>query len=63
MQGKVKMRIVFGAIFLILGVFLLESAIAKAPLGEGFQFFLGYYLPSGAFTAFGVLLLAWKKRN
>lgn len=55
------MRIVFGVIFLIFGIFLLNDAMTNAPPGAGFQFLLGYYLPSGAIAAFGVLLLTWKK--
>jgi hypothetical protein len=56
-----EMRIAFGIIFLIIGIPLLGSAITNAPPGAGFQFLLGYYLPSGAIDAFGVLLLTWKK--
>lgn len=49
-----EMRIVFGIIFLIIGIPLLNGAITNAPPGAGFHFLLGYYLPSGAIAAFGV---------
>ncbi len=57
------LRIIFGVILSILGVFLLSRAITNSPSNANFQFLLGYYLPSGAITAFGVLLLTWKMRN
>lgn len=57
------LRIIFGLIFSILGVFLLSSAVAHAPPYKYFQFYLGYYLPSGGVAVFGILLLAWEMRS